>query len=152
MKRTAFIAVLVCAGAALMAARPGSEFNLLTNLNGEEVRWVMVDGGPSGMYGTGQQCMPVAQLPAAANNVVEVVPTVPIVLCEKSTSAYLLSSSGTSLGYKWDGGCSGAIGDNNYGVPLQPWVSKFVVLRSSTTHLCQVTDGGTANTPVYSLQ
>lgn len=138
MKRVAFIAVAVVA---LMAARPGTEKDLMTNLNGEEVRWVMADGGISGMYGTGQQCMPVASIPAACNNVVEVVPTVPINLCERSTA----------LAERWDGGCSTITGDKNFGVPLQPYVSKFIVLRNTTTHLCQVGDGGTAATAVFGL-
>lgn len=140
MKKTLVISAV--AVAALMAARPGSEYSMLTLLNGEEVRWTMADGGQSGMFGTGQQCMPVASLPAAANSTVEVVPTVPINLCERSTSAFP----------PWDGGCNTIAGDINFGVPLQPYVSKWILLRSSTTHLCQVTDAGTAVTPVFSMQ
>lgn len=127
---------------AFMAARPGNEYLLLLNLNGEEVRWVMADGGVSGMYGSGQQCMPVAQLPAACNSTIEVVPTAPINLCERSTS----------VGQGWDGGCNTIVGDMNFGIPLQPYVSKFIVLRSQTTHLCQAGDAGSVVTPVFGLQ
>lgn len=129
------VAVLLAMGA-LMALTPVStEFQMLRLLNGEEVRWVMTDGGRSGMYGTGLTCMPLAELPAAANGVVELVTNSPINLCERSTSL--------RDGRVWDGGCNTIAGDINFGLPVQPYIPKFIVLRSGTTHLCQATDGGT---------
>lgn len=136
----------------LMGARPGTEFQLLTNLNGEEVRWSMTDGGWSGIFGTGTACMQVkpsdggtlGQVPAAANNVVQVMPMVPINLCERSVTVLTPN--------RWDGGCSTYPGDQNFGTSLQPGVPKFVVLRDSTTHLCAASDGGTVIAPVSSMQ
>lgn len=138
MKRLALAAAFV----ALAATRPGSEFIMLTDLNGQEVRWTMADGGPSGMFGTGQQCMPLAQLPAAANSTIEVMPGAPINLCVRS--AFSAPS--------WDGGCNGIATDPNFGVPLQPFVPKFMLLSSTATHLCQVSDAGTGVTSVFSMQ
>lgn len=141
MKRLALIAGLVL-GAVAFAGRPGTEYQLLINLNGEEVRWTMGDGGQSGLFGTGRVCMPVSELPAGANSTIEVMPTVPINLCERSTTAVP----------RWDGGCNGVTGDPNYGVQLQAFVPKFATLRSSTTHLCAVSDAGVVIAPVFSLQ
>jgi hypothetical protein len=146
VKRIAIVAVFAV-GAATMAARPGNEFNLLTNLNGQEVRWLLPDGGPSLMSGSGIQCMDVRGLPAAANSTVELVPLNTINLCEVSTT----SNTGMA-GTRWDGGCGLNANDPNAGVPLQPLVPKYLLLKSTTTHLCQVSDAGTATTIGYSLQ
>lgn len=134
-------AALAIIAVVLMAARPGNEFILLTELNGQEVRWTMADGGQSGMFGSGTQCMPLAQIPAAANLTVQVNPLNPINLCVRS-----------SLAGTWDGGCSMTATDVNFGVPLQPFVPKFILLSSTATHLCQVSDAGSATTPVFSMQ
>lgn len=154
MKHAAIAVAAFIAAPLLMAAgRPGTELNLLTGLNGEEVRWTMFDGGQSGMYGSGLQCMPVADLPAAANGVVELQPLQPIVLCERSTTRLpVMAADGGVLVPRWDGGCNQIVGDPNFGVQLQPSAPKYVVLRADTTHLCQASDAGTANTAVFAVQ
>ena len=146
MKKLLAVMVGLAALGALAVSRPGNEYLLLTLLNGQENRWGMSDGGVSGMYGTGQQCMPLAGVPVSSNGVLEVMPTVPINLCMRST-ALLQGPGGTT----WDGGCNAIAGDINFGVPLQPYVPKFVSIGTAT-HLCQVSDGGTAATPVFALQ
>lgn len=146
-RRLLTVAVLIAVAAVLMGARPGTEFDMLTRLNGQEVRWLLPDGGPSLMSGSGIQCMDVRGLPAAANSTVELVPLMPINLCEVSVT----SNTGMA-GTHWDGGCGLNANDPNAGVPLQPFIPKYVLLKSTTTHLCQVSDAGTAVTQAYSLQ
>lgn len=142
MNRLPFLAAVCAIAVATMAARPGTEFDMLSHLNGQEVRWSLPDGGASGMSGSGIQCMDVRNLPAPANSVVEVMPLNPINLCYVSITAVP----------PWDGGCGLNANDINAGVPLQALVPKYALLKSSTTHLCQVSDAGTATTIVFSMQ
>jgi hypothetical protein len=136
------VAIALVAVAALAFSRPGNEQQMIQLLNGQETRWVMADGGSSGMFGSGISCMPLAEIPAAANGVIELVPLYPINLCYVNVNALP----------RWDGGCGLNAGDINLGLPLQPLVPKWVSLKTSTTHLCQVSDAGTAVTPVFSMQ
>lgn len=143
MRNVPTLTAALAAVTMLTAARPGNEFNLVTQLNGQDVRWTMSDGGQSGMGGT--SCMSLSTLPGAANGVVDVVPAAPINLCVVNASAV-----GDAA---WDGGCNTYVGDPNFGLPLQGYVSKVVVLKTTATHLCQATDAGAAAaTAVFSKQ
>ena len=50
MKRALAVSGLLGFAALVMAARPGTEFQLDTQLNGQNTRWTMADGGKSGIF------------------------------------------------------------------------------------------------------
>lgn len=138
MKRAlAFGFGLALIAAAALAARPAGEFSMFLMLNGHATRWVMADGGWSGMYGSGQQCMPIS-----GKSVLKAIPTAPVNIVVRPTPD----------GVGWDGGTSIGVGDPNFGEPLQPWVPWYVIPHQNATHLCQTTDAGTAAaTPVWQM-
>ncbi len=113
MKRAIFIGALCLGALLLMAARPSSEFGMLTQLNGQPERWLMADGGPSGMFGPSRACMPVT-----AGDTILIQPFNAIQLCVQST----------------DGGCNTTVTDENYGVYLPAAVDRFMVLNMTRTN------------------
>ena len=143
MKRTlAFgFALALIAAVALAATRPAGELQMFTMLNGHPTRWVMTDGGVSGMYGTGIQCVPLTTCASATCSTLLVVPTAPVNVMLRP-----------SPNQTWDSGMSQVVGDLNFGEPLQPWVPRYFVPHGGATHLCQTTDAGSsAATPVWQM-
>lgn len=121
---------------ALCAARPPGPFSLELQRNGQAERWTMPDGGRSGLFaGSGQACAP---LGTVTGSVLLIVPEGPVNLCMRPSSA---SPS-------WDGGCNTIDGDENFGVPLQPWVEKVVVVENAT-HVCAASDAGVVRVPLW---
>ncbi len=138
MRKAIFIGALLSGALLLMAARPGSEFGMLMQLNGQPQRWLMADGGPSGMFGPSKACMPVT-----GGDVLLIQPFNGIQLCVQPT----------------DGGCNTTVTDENFGVYLPAAVDRFVVLdlyransdgtQTAVTSICSVPapgsgDGGAA--------
>jgi len=138
MRNLLLAVALLSAGVMLMAAdRPTNETALLTQLNGVPARFVMVDGGVSGMYGTGMQCVPIT-----GGYVYKLKPLAPV--------NYVVRPQ---PGVTWDGGMSQAVGDMNFGDPLQPWQAEYVLTHKTSTHICQTTDAGSsAATPVWRVE
>lgn len=127
----------------LLAARPGSEWNLVQQLNGQPVRLIMADGGLSGAFGgaTTQACMPLTGLKNASGTT------------QNANVFMFMSIAGTvnfcirpSIAFPtWDGGCNtGAAGQNdlNYGTPIAPNVPQYFTPDSRATHFCAVGDAG----------
>lgn len=109
MKRAIFIGALCLCAALLMGARPSSEFGMLQQLNGEPQRWLMADGGPSGMFGPSMSCMPVL---ATGPRVLLLQPLNNTLVCIMPT----------------DGGCNATVTDENYGMFLPAQVDRYIVL------------------------
>lgn len=133
------LAIAAVPGSAVTSAvlaRPPGEFSMFTMLNGEPTRWTMPDGGQSGMYGSGIQCMPVPP-PGVTGGVV--------LKMQASAAAYLCVGS-------TDGGCNTTVTDINYGDPLAASTNVFVILRDDTTRVCQLPVTGSVNTPVFRMQ
>lgn len=133
----AFIGPSQVLPAVLAAPRPQSPGPVITLLNGQPTRWVMADGGLSGMYGPGVQCMV-----APAGAVVKLNPLNAIHLCVRPT----------------DGGCTATATDQNYGDYLAAQSPHWVVLRDDAADggevLCSVPaagqgDGGAAVFRMY---
>ena len=122
-------------------SRPSTEAAMLQPLNGEPTRWFMSDGGASGMYGSGQQCMSVD-----GGSVLKMNPTADAYFCFRTS----LSDGGYANG--WDGGCNTIAGDINCGdlaVGGQPY---FIILQSTTNKICQVPASGSVSTPVFKMK
>jgi hypothetical protein len=124
------------AAVALAASRPPSDFALNLMLYGHPTRFVMADGGVSGMYGTGLQCMPITGGK--------------VYLLEGHTN-FNLCVRPTPDGVTWDGGCNHVIGDLNFGTELPARTPQYVTPWESATHFCQVTDAGTGSTAVWRM-
>lgn len=142
--KTAGLAVLIlAAGAALLGAtfnRPYNDLQLFTMLNGQPIRFVMPDGGASGMFGSGQQCMAVTP-----GDVMKLTPPAAIYLCLPSPTA----AGGT--GVVWDGGCNSTATDMNMGDYIGSNVEHYVVNKDAT-FMCQMPVTGSVSTPVFRLQ
>lgn len=155
-------AVLACAGLAVLhvatadaatPSRPGSTLQLFQQLNGQPSRWIMPDGGMSGIFaGTSGGCMPVlggtVQGPPGAGvwsftpSTLLVVATGPINLCVRP--------SGPSQ--RWDGGCNTTDTDENFGVPLQANVPQYITIDPYSQTICAATDAGFVRMPVWATQ
>lgn len=149
MRKLAIVAVLVV-GAATMAARPGTEQQLIQQLNGQPVRVVQPDGGPWGIFTTfdggtanNRACVPVVGLrnnigATVSANVIVLVPLVPVNVCIQPSvnSPY------------WDGGCNTLPQDLNYGWPLAANVPQYMTPDSVATTICAVTDAGFLSVPL----
>jgi hypothetical protein len=168
MKRIAIVAVFAAVAAVTMAARPISELQLFTQLNGQPVRWRMPDGGQSGIftvYDAGAaNAMACALLSDAVQwtgatladggrattaltpNVLMLMPEVPVNICVRPQ----VDASGKAL--PWDGGCNGSTSDINAGVPWQPWVPFFTVPGERATHLCAFSDAGYLRAELNQMQ
>lgn len=161
MKRALAVAAVVAAGLALSGARPGNEFALVQQLNGQPSRWVMPDGGRSGVYNASGStgCMPLTgayvfgtpyRLPDAGTstsipvspNVLLFVPKVPGLLCVRPST----------FAPSWDGGCNHSPSDENYGVPLAANVPQYITPDSAARSLCFVTDAGAMSEAVWTVQ
>lgn len=139
---------------ALMAARPGSEQQLVQQLNGQPSRWVMPDAGRSGVFtlydaGTANNrgCMPLTGATNSAGasvspNVLVFVPLVPVNVCIRPSV----------FSPVWDGGCTTLPQDENYGLPLPVGVPQYLTPDTSARSLCFVTDGGYLSVPVWTAQ
>lgn len=153
MKRTLIaLAVLFVAALGIAASRPG-ELPMFQMLNGQPVRWIQTDGGPSGLFGTPPICIPLANSGGATGvtaQVIKLTPDVPINLCVRPALGGDLSAGPVNA---WDGGCNAINGDMNFGDPLQPWQAQYVVLSADplAAYICASGDGGTVRTPVFRM-
>jgi hypothetical protein len=166
MKRALAVVSLLGLAALVMAARPGTEQQLFVQLNGQPVRWALPDGGRSGAFtiydaGTanGTACMALTRgtttcttyvLPdAGSSNQCPVTPNVLMMVPETPVN-YTMRPAQASL--YWDGGVNVIDTDENFGVPLQPYVPWFVVPDSAATSLCFASDAGYVRVPVWMMQ
>ena len=124
-----------------VSLRPNNVTALLTILNGQPIRFQLPDGGPSGMYGSGEQCMAVTP-----GLIYKLTPPSPIYLCTPSPTA----GNGAS-GTTWDGGCNSTAADMNMGDYIGANVEHYVNTKDCTT-ICQVPASGSVNTPVFLMQ
>lgn len=150
MKRVLAIIALLGSGAAMMAARPGSEFQLVTQLNGQPIRVIMADGGPWGIFttydaGTANNfgCAPLTGLTnnvgaAVSANVLVFIPLAQLNVC-------VMPSVNGPL---WDGGCNTLPTNINYGWPVAANVPQYITPDSVATRICAVTDAGFIQLPI----
>jgi hypothetical protein len=151
MKRAFATGLVLGAAVLLMAARPGTELQLFTQLNGQPVRWALPDAGASGLYNSsGQACAKLTGGSPLPVQVVMVVPEVPINICVRPATSTFTSGSWTNTG--WDGGCNSITKDFNFGVPLQPYVPWYVVVDPNATQICAVSDGGLVSAALWLMQ
>jgi hypothetical protein len=131
-----------------MAARPGNEFQLATQLNGQPTRFTLADGGRSGLYAaSGVAC---ASLVGAKNNSgVAISPNVLLFVPETPTNLCVRPNSGSP---RWDGGCNMITGDENYGVPTQAWVPSYIVPDVNATAVCGISDAGVVRGALWVVQ
>lgn len=103
---------------------------------------MLPDGGRSGLFASsGQACATIAG-GSTVPSVVLLVPATPTNLCIRPSAA---SPS-------WDGGCNTLDTDENFGVPLQPWVPQRIVLDPSATAICAASDAGVVRVPMWILR
>lgn len=150
----AALAVIAATFAAvvLMAARPGDQFRLFTQLNGQPVRWTLPDGGFSGLYAaSGIACMPLSGGTTINGSGAAVSFTPSVVLLETSTASNVCFRP-SQVSPKWDAGCNLTDTDENFGVPTQAFVPQYVVLDVAATQICAVSDAGTVRVSVWGVQ
>lgn len=155
MKRFASIAALtaVMVAAVAYAARPGTEQQLVQQLNGQPVRLVMPDGGPWGIFttydaGTANNfaCAP---LTGMKNNIgATVVPNIIVVSPQQGINLCMMPSIN---GPRWDGGCNTVQRDINYGLPLAQ-VPQYLTPDTAATTVCAITDAGFLSLPIWWAQ
>lgn len=137
----------------LLAARPGTEFNLVTQLNGQPTRWTLPDGGRSGVFSaTTSGCMTLSTPTTIINgtstrafvpNVLLIVPGTPGGLCIRPS---------TQSTY-WDGGCTSySPTDENFGVPMAVGVPQYIVPTTGATAICFHGDAGTVSVPIWGVE
>jgi hypothetical protein len=149
MRALALVALLSL-GALLMAARPGTEQQLVQQLNGQPVRPVMADGGPWGIFttydaGTANNfgCAPLTGLrnnvgASVSANVLVFIPLQPLNVC-------VMPSVNGPL---WDGGCTTIPNDINYGWPVAAGVPQYITPDSVANTICVVSDAGFISLPI----
>lgn len=115
------------------AARPQNDTTLLLQLNGEPRRWIMSDGGLSGMFGSGLQCMPIS-----GGETLLLQPSAEVHLCVNQLDA------------GWDGGCNTTVTDLNYGAAFS--TDKYLSTQNTTKMICEVPTTGSANVPAFILK
>lgn len=132
------------------AARPAPD-ELIQQLNGQPTRWLMPDGGASGVFttsdgGTANQtaCMLLTGATSLSGktitpNVLVFVPMQPENFCVQPSS----------IAPSWDGGCNAVPTDVNYGTPVQVGVPQYITPDVAATRLCFTTDGGSISQPVF---
>lgn len=120
-------------GTATAAPRPQNDTALLLQLNGEPRRWLMEDGGWSGMYGSGIQCMKIY-----SGDTLLLEPSAEIHLCMGQMDG------------GWDGGCNTTVTDPNYGVTFS--TDKYLSTQNKTALICEVPTSGSANVPVFTIK
>lgn len=132
----------------VVGARPGNEFDLVRQLNGQPNRVVTADGGRSGAFNgasSAMACMPFAGLKnpmgAAVNaNVWFFVTSTPGNFCIRPS----INSP------MWDGGCNATLPtDENFGIPAAVGVPQYFQQDSVATHFCFVGDAGTISAPAW---
>lgn len=116
------------------ANRPQSDAILFLKLNGEPRRWAMSDGGQSGMFGSGVQCMNVT-----GGDVLKMTPLADVLICVPEIDG------------GWDGGCSTTATDIHYGDPAPANNPYYLVLQDSTPRVCMVPVTGSANVPAFKM-
>lgn len=141
----------------LMGARPGTEYNLLIQLNGQPTRWVMPDGGRSGVFtaydggaANATACMPLTGATTGGGvpitpNLVLFVPLGAVNFCERPSA----------ISPFWDGGCNGNPLDENFGVPLAALVPQYTTpdsVASTQGKLCFYSDAGYLAVPAWTVQ
>lgn len=156
MKRALFIAALLGLAALVMAARPVSDLQLLTQLNGQPVRWIQSDGGVSGLFTVfdagvlnAGACIPLTGTlngQAFTPNVIELLPEVPLNVCLRP----MLAPNGVVI--RWDGGCNTITNDMNGGTALQPWQPWYAVPHVGATHICAASDAGYVRGALFQMQ
>jgi hypothetical protein len=130
---------------ALMAVRPGTEFQLFQQLYGNPQRWVMSDGGASGIFvSSGQACI---SLVTAAS---PLIPGQTLMFVAETPSNVCVQKA--QLGLPWDGGCNTTDTDVNFGVPIQPWVPQYIGPDNNATSICAASDGGSVRIPIWRMQ
>lgn len=151
MKRLILLAVLaVPVAAVLMAARPGTEWQLVQQLNGQPVRWKVADAGMSGIFktfdgGSANQfgCMPLFNAKAIINGTLsDVTPNVLLIQPKQDVFVCIRPAANSTA---WDGGCNATVTDENYGVFMAANVPQYVTPDSLATqkgYVCAVSDGG----------
>ncbi len=157
MRAVFSFAGLLAIGVALAAARPGSEQELIQALNGQQVRWLLPDGGPSGVFtvsdggaANNMGCMPIlggtypGGVPASPK-VLVFVPLQPLNVCMQQNVF-------TPAPGQWDGGCNTNPASINYGVPVPVGVPQYITPDSTMRQLCFVGDGGSLAVPVFSTE
>lgn len=163
MRKALVIAGLLGFAVLAMAARPGSEWQLVQQLNGQPTRWRMPDAGLSGMFAASANvaCMPLTggttggggrPTKTVMPNVLVIVPLTPGNLCVRPSAASPF----------WDGGCHAYYpGDENQGVPLAPGVPQYITPDPLVTNpasnqaaagLCFSGDAGSVVVPVWTVQ
>lgn len=144
----------------LLAARPGTEQQLIQQLNGQPVRWVMPDGGRSGVFtqfdGGAQNsigCMPLFGAKTIINGTLQpVFPNVLVMVALTPSNVCMRPSTSSTV---WDGGCNALPMDENYGVPMPVGVPQYETpdsLAASAGSLCAVSDAGYVSLPVWWAQ
>ncbi len=150
--RRALVAAVALAALAAWAARPATELDLLTRLNGQPARWVLPDAGRSMLKAaSGMACAALTggtdQRGASFTpSVILISPEVPLNVCIKP---YVAPNGVTQ---PWDGGCNTIVGDENYGTPIQPWQGFYFVPQAQATTLCAVSDGGVVQATLYDMR
>jgi hypothetical protein len=135
--------VVMLSFTAVTANRPQNEVSVLQKLNGEAHRWTMNDGGQSGMFGSGLQCMYITP-----GDVLKMTPSADVVVCARGVSLY---PDGGSDGGQWDGGCNTTVTDINYGDPAAANNPYFMLTLDTTQQVCMVPATGSANVPVFKM-
>jgi hypothetical protein len=154
LRAIGFGVTLALVAGVTLAARPGTEQQLIQQLNGQPVRVKMADGGAWGIFtqydgGSANSfgCAPMTGLTsntggAVSANVVVFVPLVPVNVC------MMPSVNGRA----WDGGCNAIPTDLNYGMPLTTGVPQYMTPDSVATSICAVSDAGFVSMPMMWAQ
>lgn len=150
MRHAAWLFLLV---PVLMAARPSTEFGLVTQLNGQPVRFRAADGGSSGMFAAAANvaCMPLT----GATNIVDgtsksISPNVLLIVPLTAGNLCIRPSAYSTY---WDGGCHSYLpGDENQGVPMAPGVPQYITPDSKATWACFSGDAGSVTVPIWTVQ
>jgi len=155
MKRATIIAALsaVMVAAVAYAARPGTEQQLIQQLNGQPVRVVMPDGGAWGIFttfdGGAANNFACAPLTGLVNNVGGAVSANIVFLSPQA--AYNVCVMPSVNGPAWDGGCNTLPRDINYGIPLAT-VPQYITPDNVATRICAVSDAGSISLPLWWAQ
>lgn len=135
----------------VQAARPGTEQQLVQQLNGVPVRFVTADGGRSGVFSSGALgCMPLADAGAIQGGVLKQFSPNVLLFVPKIAGNFCLRPSAQSQ--RWDGGCNFLPSDENYGVPVAAGVPQYMTPDQYTSHFCFITDAGSMAEAVWTVQ
>lgn len=149
MKRALWLLLVV---PVLLAARPQTELDLLTRLNGVPVRWTMLDGGQSGLFSTtgGLVCSPLTGTDVKGVSfratVVKLVPLAPMNVCVRP---YVMPNG---VQQPWDGGCNGISGDSNFGDSIIAGAPYYFVPQPENAYVCAVSDAGVVMGALYDMR